>query len=78
MERHCSTGQSPQRAVEEDEEEEEKGTGGIRGRRRGRGGRRGGRRRRGGRGRRRGRSRRSVFGILWLNVIGNWRNQHNV
>ena len=70
MESYCATGQSPQRAVEE---EEEKGRG-----RGGRGGRRGGRRRRGGRGRRRGRSRRSVFGILWLNVIGNWRNQHNV
>ena len=75
MERYCSTDQSPQRAVEE---EEEKGRGGIRGRRRGRGGRRGGRRgREGRRGGSRGR-RRSVFRILWLNVIGNWRTQHNV
>ena len=71
MERYCATGQSPQRVVEE---EEDKGRGG----RGGKGGRRGGRRggeRRGGRGRRR---RRSVFRILWLNVIGNWRNRHNV
>ena len=74
MESYCATGQSPQWAVEK---EEEKGRGGIRGRRRGRGGRRrkGGTRRGGGRGRRR---RRSVFRILWLNVIGNWRTQHNV
>jgi len=70
MEMYCLTGQSPHRAVEE-------GRGGIRGRR-GRGGRRrkgGGGRREGGRGRRR---RRSVLRILWLNVIGNWRTQHNV